>query len=561
MLRDKLHCYEVLLDIARSLTKAMDFSEALNDILSRSQEVMHCEACSIFLPDLNTGELVIHSARGDKAPLLNATRIPKGMGIAGAVYTDKEIINIKDPQNDPRHYKAVDKKTGFVTRAMVTAPLLNAHRCLGVLQVLNPIERDFFDDEDENILEVFTTLIVGALLRIEAQKQQLEKARAAQEMQLAQEIQQSFLPDSSQSFQSCHIHTRYFPAAEVGGDFYLVVPLDDHRILMCLGDVTGKGIPAALTMARVTAKIQALSRRLSISTDLQGQLGRWVTELNQELTGDLQSGRFIGATFMVTDNESNTMQVCAAGQYGPVYYEKGKWHKTETSNQMPLGILPEFGYTEENFKLKAGQLWMLYSDGITEARNNQGEELTEEGFLETLPTTSCPEETLNQAVQTWKDFTGSASQHDDASVLFFDWRGISPPPLLMLSCDPKELSSGRSFIENWCHYLGFDDINTGHTVLAVDEAVTNVYRYAYDGEPGPLKFTVKVDDDDMTITLKDEGTPVDTSKIKGRKLEDIRPGGLGTFLINQVFYEVKYEAEDVGTLLTLKKKLQKPSCE
>ncbi|MEM9445453.1 MAG: SpoIIE family protein phosphatase [Verrucomicrobiota bacterium] len=548
-------CYIQLLDVARSLTRALDLDGALNEILSRSQEIMDCEACSIFLPDLSTGELVIHSARGDKAPMLNATRIPKGKGIAGAVFHDKETINIKDPKNDPRHYGGVDKKTGFVTKAMLTTPLLNGDQALGVFQILNPANRDFFDDNDERILEVFGTLIVSALLRIQAQEREMENARAQQELELAKEIQQSFLPEQSQNYQSCQVHTRYFPAREVGGDFTLVIPLNEHQILMCLGDVTGKGIPAALTMSRVTAKIQALSKRLILSVSLQNHLGSWVTELNDELTGDLQSGRFIGATFMLSDSHTNSIQVCAAGQYGPIYFCHGKWHQPEVTNQVPLGILPSFEYSCQSFEIKPGQQWLLYSDGITEARNQAEEEYSEEAFIKSLPTKARPDETLDIAVDAWQNFTGNAGQHDDASILFLDWRGIPPPPLLYLSCKPSDLSRGREFIENWCSYLGFDDIASGHIVLACDEAVTNVYRYAYDGKPGPIKFTINSESDDLIIRLKDEGTPVDIEKIKGRELDDIRPGGLGTFLINEVFHEVNYEPQKKGTVLTLKKAL------
>jgi sigma-B regulation protein RsbU (phosphoserine phosphatase) len=158
--------FRALLEVARKMSSAVDFEALLREILISSQEVMCAEAGSIFLPDSDTGELIIHSASGDKAPLLNATRIPKGAGIAGSVYLQGKTVNIKDTRNDPRHYRKVDEKTGFETRAMITSPLLNGERCLGVVQVLNPKGAENFDDEDEEIFEGFAALIASTLVRL-----------------------------------------------------------------------------------------------------------------------------------------------------------------------------------------------------------------------------------------------------------------------------------------------------------------------------------------------------------------------------------------------------------
>lgn len=558
MKMNQLACYEILLDVARSLTRAMDLEAVLNEILNRSKDVMSCDACSIFLPDPNTGELIIHSAIGDKAPLLNATRIPRGKGIAGAVFSEKEIINIKDARNDPRHYAQVDEKTGFETHAMLSIPLLNGKECLGVLQIINPSDKPAFDAADEKIAEVFGTLIVSALLRIYAQNQAIEKARAHQELELAREIQHSFLPSEHQIFETCEVRMAYFPARVVGGDFCLVLPLGKTRTLLCLGDVTGKGIPAALTMSRVTAKIQALSKKLALSVALQCNLGAWVTQLNEEIKNDLTSGRFIGVTFMLTDCKSSTVQVCAAGQYGPACSSKKEWTIPPYVKQMPLGVIPDFNYEAETHPLRPGQQWILYSDGITEARNSKDHEYTEKKFIEELPIGLTALSTLKEAVKGWKRFVGRAQQHDDASLLLLDWRGASPTPLLYTTCKPADLARGRAFVEEWCCYAGFDDIVAGHLVLACDEAVTNIFRYAYKGTPGPVKYTVEIESGELIIRIQDDGIPADMKKVKCRRLEDLRPGGLGTFVINKVFDSVEYEPREKGTMLKLKKKLPHP---
>jgi len=114
---------------------------------------------------------------------------------------------------------------------------------------------------------------------------------------------------------------------------------------------------------------------------------------------------------------------------------------------------------------------------------------------------------------------------------------------------------GREFVEQWAVYAGYDDVAVGRIVLACDEAASNVFRHGYDQKPGPLSYHAEISDDRLTIQIIDEAKPVDASKIKCRELSELRPGGLGTFIIGQVFDEVKYEPAGKGTVLTLRKHL------
>lgn len=539
--------FRALLEVARKMSIAVDFEALLREILHSSQEVMCAEAGSIFLPDGDTGELIIHSASGDKAPLLNATRIPKGAGIAGSVFTERQTVNIRDTRNDPRHYRKVDEKTGFETRAMITAPLLNGDRCLGVVQVLNPVEAPFFDDEDEEIFEGFAALIASTLVRLEAQKQLMVEERRRQELSLAKDIQHSFLPPQLQIFDTCQVRALYFPARSIGGDFYFVHPVQGNRMLVGLGDITGKGIPAALNMARATADIKAHSLSLS------DNLGEWVSHLNDVLCEELHQGRFIGITFLLADTDGGKLQICNAGQYSPLVNSGSGWSEAACSPQLPMGIMPGTRYSHVETDLKPGQHWILYSDGITEARNESAEEYTEERFLANLPECATGKRTMEQVLSHWEAFMGNAELHDDSTVLLLDWRGACPDGVLEMQCCTESLSQGRGFIERWAAYCGFDDITVGQIVLAVDEAVTNVYRYAYREQPGPMRLDAGIEDGQLHIRLTDEGIPADVDAIQGRELDDLRPGGLGTVLLKQVFDSVHYAPQEQGTILTLKK--------
>ncbi|MFH1067225.1 MAG: ATP-binding protein [bacterium] len=249
------------------------------------------------------------------------------------------------------------------------------------------------------------------------------------------------------------------------------------------------------------------------------------------------------------------MHVCAAGQYPPFYMNGQTWKRLDIEKQMPLGILPTFAYTSQDYPLRRGDCWLLFSDGITEARNPQGEEFTEEGFLRALKTDKPPFAIFTEAVASWKSFIGDAPLHDDASLFFLDWRGLKPDAEFKQTCEPSNLCEGRKFVEAWAKFAGFSDVTVGHIVLGCDEAAANVFRHAYNGKPGPITWQASVEDNTLVLCLKDEGAAVEPSQICGRSLDELKPGGLGTVLMSQIFDHVEYLPQAKGTLLLLKKQI------
>ena len=222
--------------------------------------------------------------------------------------------------------------------------------------------------------------------------------------------------------------------------------------------------------------------------------------------------------------------------------------------QLPLGISPAPNYRAEQTSLKLRHLWLLLSMALPRPRNSNGEEFTVERFQ---PNARWEERTkiIADAVAIWRTFVGAAPQHDDASLLLLDWRGLPPASDLRTSCCLENLRMGREFVEQWAIYAGYDDVAVGRIVMACDEAASNVFRHGYAQKPGPLSYHAGISDEKFTIQIIDEAKPVDASKIKCRELSELRPGGLGTFIIGQVFDEVKYEPAGRGTMLTLRKHL------
>lgn len=541
--------YQALLAAARCFGEAMDLSALIDEILRRAEEVMNAEGCSLLLPDARTGELILHSTNPWIAHLPEPLRVPAGAGIAGAVFQSRQILNIKDAANDSRYYSAIANQLGKVTRAILSIPLLNGASCLGVLQALNPREQEWFSSEDEEILVGFGGLIVNALVRLEAQRREIEQAASRQQLLLAREIQDTFLPPPVNRFPFCHVYHQQLPAQTVSGDFGFIHPVSASRWLLGLSDVSGKGFPAALTMARATAVIEAMIDQL------QDDLGEWLAKLNRVLVRELKSGRFITFTVLLADADSETLQICTAGQDAPLHCNGQKWERSDVENHMPLGISAAAAYKAKRINLRPGDSWLLFTDGFPESRNPQGDEYSTERFLRSLPVGETAAQTLGVAFQAWNAFRDSAPQHDDASLLLLDWRGRPPAHEFFAICAPAQLIAIRDFVERWAVFAGFGDIVVGQIVMACDEAATNIFRHGYKEKPGPIRVVAEITRTALVLQFIDDAPPVDVREIQGRELSDLRPGGLGTFVMEKVFDEVNFAVLGKGNSLSLRKKL------
>jgi sigma-B regulation protein RsbU (phosphoserine phosphatase) len=205
--------YRALLFAARNLFTPTDLEALVENILTHSCTMMQVEACSMYLPDAATKELVIYSARG-KEDAINAFRIPWDKGVAGNVFQTRKGVRIDDAQHDKRLFRTADLKTGFVTRAMLCVPLVDRDECFGVLQALNPIGRPNFTPLDEDIFEGLVNLVTGALVRFDRELKIDRETRLAQELALAMEIQKSYLPPEELVLARAEMRVRYRPAAK-----------------------------------------------------------------------------------------------------------------------------------------------------------------------------------------------------------------------------------------------------------------------------------------------------------------------------------------------------------
>ena len=370
-LEEVLALYKGLVEVSALINAITDFSELLTEIMEIARRVMRAEGSALILLNERTNELELVVARSAEGEISTMPRSIPRHSIAGWVFTEGKSALVPDAYADPRFYQGVDEKTGYRTRAILCVPLRRRGESIGVLQVINPLgpSRPVFDATDQEGLEAFATLATTAMDKLRLVEEQHQSARFQQELAIATEIQQSFLPASLPMRADLEFAATYRPALDVGGDFYDLFEVGADEVYFVVGDVAGKGVPAALLMA------QSLSiLRLIIVPGVAPAeaLSRW----NQMLCRRSLRGLFITAVLGRIVPSRCEVETACAGHCPPLWVRGagGADHVAETPQVagLPLAILPTTRYQANLLQLAPGDSLVFYTDGLIESRDSHG---------------------------------------------------------------------------------------------------------------------------------------------------------------------------------------------
>lgn len=376
---------------------------------------MGAEACSIFLPDPASGELVIHSAQGESAPRLSQLRIPAGTGIVGIAMAEKKIIRVDDVSQDPRFYGKVDKDSGFKTRCLIAAPLMDGEDCIGVIEYINAIGRANFTDHDLQLVEYFSWLVSASLVRIRSHQASIERAFVQRDLDLARDMQTGLLPTSfprPTPENRLDLHATLKPAYEVSGDLYDFFPGPEGKLFFLVGDVSGKGVAAGLFMAVTRTLIRAESRQHASPVQI-------LHEVNNQLVPENSALLFVTIILGLYDPSTGLITYAQGGHNPAVLLKSDGSASYEPPGGQPLGVFQDASYGDYSVQLQPGDTFIIYTDGITEAMNAHEEAYGEERFLKLLSgRQAMPAKDLNQHITTGvEQFVAGAEQSDDITLM------------------------------------------------------------------------------------------------------------------------------------------------
>lgn len=298
--------------------------------------------------------------------------------------------------------------------AEVVLPLASQGELIGLLTLGMRLDGDDYTRQDLSLLNTLATQVAPAVrvsqMVQEQQEQVRERERIEQELRTAQTIQHAFLPRGVPTLEGWQLVPYYRPAREVGGDFYDFIAFEDGRLGLVIGDVTGKGIPAALVMATVHTMLRSAAQGAAPP-------GEVLARVNDLLSAEIPAGMFVTCFYAVLDPRSGRLRYANAGHEAPYRQQRSKASELWATG-MPLGMLPGSRYDEHEITLEPGESLLFYSDGLVEA-HNPGHEMFGLPRLQTLLTRQADETPLiDFLLAELHRFTGEKwEQEDDVTLM------------------------------------------------------------------------------------------------------------------------------------------------
>ena len=537
---------ETLLGVAASLNSSGDFDTLLANILHGARAVMRCAACSISLPDTPSGDLLIHSTQRDWKKE-GAWRLPRGQGIAGRVFETGIPTNTADAAQHPEHYKRTGQDSGLAAHALLTIPLHDGGVCRGVMQAMNPEDREQFGADDMRIFLAFGALVSVTLGRREAEsmakERAVEEAERTVELELARQVQATFLPAPFATEGPIEMQAFLEQATGIGGDCYFFHAPKPGLVLTGVGDITGKGSSAALDMARLTTQIA-----LTAAQCKPAQFSAWLASLNNTLYQAMHAGDNAAAvTFLLFDLEGRQVHASAFAQDSPLYRarESGKWTELACPRQPFFGQRRLTEAKTATMSLSSGTHWLAHSDGISEAVTTEGSLFGREGLLALLHAVSWSEAVkVGSLVEKWNARLADGAR-DDATLLLLMDKTPSPPATFEALCTPESIREARTFCEHWIQFAGLDKRASIQVLIGCDEVFTNVLKHAYwvYHPAGPISCHVSLQPKLLRFSIRHRGRGLSQEQAAAQADALSRDeGGMGLAVVRRVFTHVHYHA-------------------
>ena len=392
---------------------------AVLDLLTAlTRELVNCDRVSFWFWDKPAGKLWTLAASSS-----GRLTLPDNYGLVAETVRSGEVQRIDDVYADRRFNPAVDRQTGYRTRSLLTIPLLNSRsEVIGAYQCINRLTEEgkpaLFTEEDVYLLSVVSAFAGKSL---ESYGLQAEREALEAELDVAGEIQRDILPELTplERNQPFTLDAMVRPSRTMGGDFYDAYRLPDGRLALTVGDVSDKGISAALFM--MNAKAVLKERALTLG----GTPGEILTYAGTRLREDNAMGMFVTVWLACLDPATGVLEYASAGHEDPILLRKGKTRLVEPAQRrLPLGLMAGVRYPTYRVKLRAGDTLLQYSDGAPDACSPLDESYGVERLRRTLRKLAARrvEDLPLRLMTELLTFTGDRPQYDDICLLVLHMR-------------------------------------------------------------------------------------------------------------------------------------------
>ena len=350
---------QLLNEISRELTSILNVDELLKHIGELLSRLIDFQMFSILLLDSSKQKLQHHFSLRFQENIHLKHDIPLGHGLVGYAARHKLPVLVPDVSKDDRYIKLNPE-----TRSELAVPLIYKDDVIGVLD-LEHTKRGFFTEDHKKTVTTLAAQIAIALenARLYEEVARQEK-RLERDLALARELQFRLLPQSIPQLKNLEIAAKFAPARAIGGDLYDVVNYSLDRAAIVVGDVSGKGAPAAIYAALVSGILRS-------HAPIEPSPAEMLSAVNFSLGERRIDGQFVSIVYAVWDDLHRTIQVANSGLPRPIYCHDGEIEIVEATG-LPLGLFDEAEYEEFSYQANAGDLFLFFSDGILDATNRDG---------------------------------------------------------------------------------------------------------------------------------------------------------------------------------------------
>jgi sigma-B regulation protein RsbU (phosphoserine phosphatase) len=365
--------FALMAEMTRGFAESMDVEGTLERGLESIASHVGAQAGSLWLMESEGSEVACRACVGPNP--ITGLRLPITQGIIGKTVRENCSQRVLDVAQDPNFSKKMDEKSGFVTRSLISAPISFSDEVLGAIQLINKRSGDGrFVESDAHLLQVLASSAGLAIANARLTASLIDHERVRRELELAAEIQRNLLPAARPA--PFPIFGFNIPARTVSGDFFDILPLPSGCIAFCLGDVSGKGMNAAMLMAKTASLYRCLAKSVA-------KPGELLAQLNDEICETATRGMFVTMAAGVYNPATGIVWLANAGHEPPLHHSRRGEFVALPAEAPPLGIVAGAEFPEQETPLGGGSLY-LCSDGLTEACSDSGDLLGSEGFQELL---------------------------------------------------------------------------------------------------------------------------------------------------------------------------------
>ena len=396
------------------------------------------------------------------------------------------------------------------------------------------------------------------LLLVEELKVSSEHQRTKTELEVAKEIQLATLPVEFITSEDIEIQAELKAAKEVGGDFYDYFVLDDDHTAILIGDVSGKGIPAAMFMMKT---ITCFKNYMSINKS-PAQI---MKDVNKAIYEGNDSQMFVTCFLAIINTKTGEVKFANAGHNHPIVGQKTKYRYLQCQSGFILGAMPEAYVQDETFTLNNGDTFTLYTDGITEAMNPKREQYGEKRLLDLFNRKiySCLVELHRDLKDDVLHFADGADQSDDLTYITLKYHGEKYHyQEKTFDATMENIPAMLSFLGEFSNKLELSDSFKSKGAVVADEILSNIVKYGYKEHKGQifLRALYNVDKKEYILTVIDNGIPFDPFSVNNKPLsgdiDDQVEGGLGILIVKNLATEYAYDRLNDKNITILKKKFE-----